>query len=145
MASLAPWRFKLMKNIVTASIHFSFKGKRHTPSITIELDRHLLSTGNLPNLYPLIAKENNFDLYSYEYEMMQAEQIQFSNAEGLIKDFITDGVLDIDAFKLSWQENKILNELLSIAEDHMGLNNFSQHDELKQALMAAYLLGKKSN
>lgn len=134
-----------MRNIVTASIHFSFKGQRHAPSLTIELDRHLHATGSLPDLHLLIAKENNFDLYSYEYEMMQAEQIQFSNAEGLIKDFISDGVLDVDAFKLSWQEHKTLNELLSVAEEHMNIKDFSQHDDLKQALMAAYLLGKKDN
>lgn len=134
-----------MKNIVTASIHFSFKGERHTPSLTIELDPHLLATGEFPNLYPLIARANNFDMYSYEYEMMQAEPIQFSNAEGIIKDFITDGILDVDAFTLSWQENRVLNELLSVAEEHLNIKDFSQHDELKQALMAAYLLGKKSS
>lgn len=134
-----------MKNIVTASIHFSFKGERHTPSITIELDRYIKATGNLPDLCQMIARENNFDMYSYEYEMMQAEEIKYSDAKGLVQDFITDGALDIDAFTLSWQENKALNELLSIAEEHLDIKDFSQHDELKQALMAAYLLGKKSN
>ena len=134
-----------MKNIVTASIHFSFKDERHSPSITIELDRYMRATGQLPDLCQMIAKENNFDMYSYEYEMMQAEKIQFSNAEGLVEEFITNGELDIDAFTLSWQENKTLNELLSVAEEHLNIKDFSQHDELKQALMAAYLLGKKSN
>ncbi len=133
-----------MKNIVTASIHFSFKGEKHQPSITIELDRYIKATGSLPNLHQMIANENNFDLYSYEYEMMQAEPIRFSNAEGLIKDFISEGELDVDAFTLSWQENKILNELLSVAEQHLNINDFSQHDELKQALIAAYRLGQKS-
>lgn len=52
-----------MKNIVTASIHFSFKGERHTPSITIELDRYIKATGNLPDLCQMIARENNFDMY----------------------------------------------------------------------------------
>lgn len=134
-----------MKNTVTATIHFSFKGKNHAPSVTLELDRHIELTGTLPDLYQMIAKENNFDMYSYEYEMMQAEEIKFSNAEGLIKDFITDSKLDIDAFTLSWQENKTLNELLSVAEKHLNIKDFSQYDELKQALMAAYLLGKKNN
>ena len=132
-----------MKNIVTASIHFSFKGEELSPSITIELDPYLEGGGSLPDLCTLIAKANNHDLYSYEYEMMQAEQIQFSNAEGLVKDFINDGVFDMDAFALSWQENKTFNELLSVAEEHLNIKDFSQHDELKHALMAAYLLGKK--
>lgn len=133
-----------MKNTVTATIHFSFKGENHAPSVRLDLDRHIELTGTLPDLYQLIARENNFDLYSYEYEMMQAEKIQFSDAKGLIKDFIIDGALDIDAFTLNWQENKSINELLSVAEEHLNISDFSQHNELKQALMAAYLLGQKS-
>ena len=55
-----------MKNTITASIHFSFKGKNHTPSITIELDQYLVGGGTLPDLCMLTANENNHDLYSYE-------------------------------------------------------------------------------
>lgn len=142
MAFLAPWRFKLMKNIVTATIHFSFKGINHSPSITIELDKHLQSTRKIPDLHPLIAKENNFDLYSYEYEMMQAEDITFSNAEGLIKNFILDGILDTEAFETNWKENNILEMLATITERHMGINDLTQHPELKNALLNAYNIGK---
>jgi len=132
-----------MKNIVTASIHFSFKGERHSPAITIELDKYLLSTGKIPNLYPLIAKENNFDMYSYEYEMMQAEPIMFSDAQGLIENHIVDGQLNSDAFEAAWHEHRALEKLLQIAEQHMGVNDFSQHPELKAALLEAYNSGKK--
>ncbi|MFK5915042.1 MAG: hypothetical protein QM484_11775 [Woeseiaceae bacterium] len=132
-----------MKNTVTASIHFSFKGENHSPSITIELDRYLIGGGTLPDLCMLIAKENNHDLYSYEYEMMQAEEIIYSDAKGLVTEFINDGKLDIQAFEAAWNENKALEKLLIIAEEHLNIKDFDQHIELKKALLEAYQLGVK--
>jgi len=133
-----------MKNIITASVHFSFKGENHSPSITIELDKYLVAGGNFPDLYPLIAKENNHDLYSYEYEMMQAEEIKFSDAQGLVADFITDGVLNLQAFQAAYSENLILNQLHDVAKEHMQIEDLEQQPELAQALLSAYHLGKQS-
>ncbi len=132
-----------MKNIITASIHFSFKGKELSPSLTVELDPYLEGASSFPNLCSLIAKANNHDLYSYEYEMMQATDIKYSDAQGLVAEFINDGQLDIEAFEAAWNENKALIKLLTIAENHMNITDFSQHNELKHALLAAYQLGKK--
>lgn len=132
-----------MKSTLTASIHFSFKGENHSPSITVELDQYLEAGGSLPDLCPLIAQFNNHDLYSYEYEMMQAADIVYSDAKGLVADFIDEGVLNAEAFELAWHENNALNKLLTIAEVHMNISDFSQHVELKKALLEAYMLGKK--
>ena len=134
-----------MKSTITASIHFSFKGENHSPSITVELDQYLEGGGggSLPDLCPLIAKFNNHDLYSYEYEMMQAAEIVYSDAKGLVADFLDEGILNIEAFELAWHENNALNKLLAIAEAHMNISDFSQHIELKKALLEAYMLGKK--
>ena len=134
-----------MKSTITASIHFSFKGENHSPSITVELDQYLEGGGggSLPDLCPLIAKFNNHDLYSYEFEMMQAADIVYSDAKGLVSEFLDEGVLNVEAFELAWHENNALNKLLSIAEEHMNITDFSQHNELKKALLEAYMLGKK--
>ena len=132
-----------MKNIITASIHFSFKGKELSPSLTVELDPYLEGASSFPNLCSLIAKANNHDLYSYEYEMMQEAEIKYSDAHGLVAEFINEGQLDVEAFETTWNENKALTKLLSIAEEHMDITDFSQHLELKKALLEAYMLGKK--
>lgn len=132
-----------MKNIVTASVEFYFKGEKFSPSITIELDEHLKANGSLlDNLYSIIATENNIGLYSYEYEMMQAETIKFQHVEGFVENYITEGILDMNAFETAWHENHALSKLLDIAERHMKITDFDQHIELKQALLAAYQLGK---
>ncbi len=132
-----------MKNIVTATIYFSFKGKNYSPSITLELDKYLAATGSLPDLYPLIANENNFDLYSYEYEVMQSVDIHFSQPQGLIADFITNGQLDHDAFQAAWQKQRIESRLLDIAKRHMNINDFTTQPQLKNALLDAYQQGKQ--
>ncbi len=133
-----------MKNTLTASIHFSFKGKELSPSMTVELEPYLEGAGTFPNLCSLIAKANNHDAYSYEYEMMQATEIKYSDAQGLVAEFINnEGQLDVNAFEAAWNENKALIKLLSIAEDHMKITDFSDHIELKKALLEAYRLGKK--
>jgi hypothetical protein len=132
-----------MKNIITAAIKFSFKGKNLSPSITIELDSYLANGCNFPNICQLIAKHNNFDLYSYEYEMMQAQEIIYSNAQGLISEFISDGVLNMSAFETAWNENNALEKLLIIAKQHMDITDLNQHTGLKKALLEAFALGKK--
>lgn len=134
-----------MKNIVTATIKFSFKGENHNSSLTLDLNDYMRTSGIFPELRPLIAKENNFDLYSYEYEMMQAEEIIFSDAQGLVEKFIENGTLDIDAFVAAYIEDKVLEKLVLITERHMLINNLSEHPELKQALLEAYQLGKQSS
>jgi hypothetical protein len=133
-----------MKNLVTVYIEFSFRGKTHSPELSIDLDEFLQTHGSLPSLYPLIASHNDFDLYSYEYEMMQAEPLQFRGAQGQVADFITDGELDIIAFEAAWHENQVVEKLLAVANKHMGIKNLHENPELKQALLAAYQLGQES-
>jgi len=133
-----------MNNKITASIHFCFKGKNHAPSIEIEIDAHMLSAGCLPNLYPLIAKANGYDMYSYEYEMMQAEAIKFSHAEGLSANFIENDIFDQAAFENAWHNEKASQKLATIAKENLDIEALDKHPALQTALLAAYHLGLKN-
>lgn len=133
-----------VRNIITASINFDFKGKQFSPSLTIDLDIHLQSTGKLPDFYGLIAAENDIDLYSYEYEMMLTEDIKIHHAEGLVADFIVNNTLDTDAFERAWEEQHILDDIQKIVERNMGLSDLQQHPELKQTLVEIYQLGTQN-
>jgi len=131
-----------MKNTLKASVIFCFKGESHEPSITLELDEYLAINANIPDLYPMIAQANNHDLYSYEYEMMKAEEIVFSDAQGLVADYVADGRFDIEGFQAAWQEKRLLNQLQEIAQRILSVKDIHQQPELKQALMESYHLGK---
>ena len=130
-----------MSNAVKASVVFCFKGESHSPSITFELDKYLEINASISDLYPMIVKANNHDLYSYEFEIMQAEEIVFSDAEGLVADFVIDGKLDMAGFKTAWQEGILLNQWQEIAKRIMSVDDVEQQPELKQVLLEAYLLG----
>ena len=133
-----------MSNHITASVEFYFKGKHFTSSIELDMDQYMQTTGQLPVLYPLLARTINLDLYSYEYEMMQAETISFSQAKGLVADYVTDGVLNFNAFEAAWSENSVIEKLQEIAKQNLSIDDLQQHPELKKTLLEAYRLGKKS-
>ena len=133
-----------MNNKITASIRFCFKGENHEPSIELDMDEFMLRAANLSEIYMLLARENNFDLYSYEYEMMQAEAIIYKNATGLIAEHVNDGLLDIITFEAAWKEQICLEKLADIAKNRLGIKDLEQEPKIKQALLDAYNLNESS-
>ena len=131
-----------MANHITASVEFFFKGEKITASIELDLDQHMHSSEKLPRLYPLLASSINLDLYSYEYEMMQAEVIFFNNAKGLVAEHLDEGLLDIAAFETAWIENTLHEKLQEIAQRHLSIEDLHQQPDLKNALLEACQLGK---
>lgn len=131
-----------MKSIVTISIHFYYKGEKHSPSLTVELDEHMQTITDHSSFYPLLAKAHNYDLYSYEYEMMQAEPLTYSDAQGLVAEHIKNGELDLQAFKNAWQEKNILSQLQVVASNILQIDDLSKSPELEKALLEAYNLGQ---
>lgn len=133
---------KTMQNRINAAVEFYFKGKKHAASVELDLEQQIQSHGTLPDLYPLLAKAINLDLYSYEYEMMQAEPLHFSQATGLCADYCHDGHFDIETFLLARKEKILTEKLEDIARKHLSVNNLQEHPELKKALLEAYESGK---
>jgi len=133
-----------MNNRITASVEFYFKGKKLSPAVELDVDQYMQTTGKLPALYPLLARSINIDPYSYEHEMMEAETIVFSNAHGLIAQYVADGTLDFEAFKIAWKEAQALEKLQKIAQQHLSIDDIMQQPDLKNALLQAYQLGVES-
>ena len=133
-----------MSNHITASVEFYFKGKKITSSIELDVDTHMQATGRLPDLYPLLARAINLGLYSYEYEMMQVEEILYNNARGLIAEHVNEGSFDFDSFEAEWVEAQMLDKLQDIAQRNLSVDDIHQQPELKNALLEAYRLGEKT-
>ena len=130
-----------MNNFITASVEFFFKGEKISASIELDLNTHIDKKTSHPHIYLMLARSINIDLYSYEYEMMQAEVILFSNAKGMVADYVIDGILDIDAFVHAHRQHSAIEKLAIIAKNHMAINDLSEQADLKQALLEAYQLG----
>jgi len=133
---------KHTKNQITASVEFHFKGEKIVACIDLDLDLIMQSNLEFPDLYPLLAHTIDLDVYSYEYEMLQAGEIKFSEAKGSAADFLRAKVFEIDAFKHSWRENEKLQKVSDIAERHMNIRDLNREPKLKAALLEAYAQGE---
>lgn len=133
-----------MQNQIVISIEFYFKGQKFSPSMVVDLDAHIQNEGNFDALYPLLASNNDIDLYSYEYEMMLAEDIVFSDATGLAVSFLEDRKFDFAGFKQALHDESIATAVSAIADTHLSINDLSTQPALKAALIAAYKLGRQS-
>ncbi len=134
-----------MTNQITATIEFSFKGQILTPTAILDLDQLMLKHGTIPPLHELIAQRNDIDSYSYEYEMLVAEEIQFSDAKGMAVDFIDDNHFDLLGFEQYWYEQNILAQLNPMIKQKLAIDDIHQHPDLKAIILAAYQLGKQAN
>lgn len=133
-----------MKNRMTVSLPFSFKGKEHCPRSTIDLDEHMQKFGFIPCLYTLVANENGIDIYSYEHDVMMMARMEFSNVEGIAADFIHDHQFDGDGFESRWHEQKRYETLQDISQRLMNLSDLSSQPELEAALTEAYETGRST-
>lgn len=133
-----------MSNHITATVEFYYKGEKYTASVDLDLDQCMEKAGFLPELYPLLAQSINLGIYSYEFEMMQAEVILFSHARGLAIEYLSEDVFYFESFKLAWVENQVFEKLQEIAQKTLSIDDLSKQLELQNALMQAYRLGKMS-
>ncbi|PHS18801.1 MAG: hypothetical protein COA86_06400 [Kangiella sp.] len=126
-----------MKNLITASIEFYFKGEKISASIDLELDPIIQSNQSLPNFYPLLASSLNLDIYSYEYEMMQAEKIRFSSANSIVKKEIIEGEFDFLNYKRKRDALRFKENIQKILERYFTAEELKRNPKIKDALVAA--------
>lgn len=131
-----------MENKITASITFYFKGETFTPSIDLDLDHLMHRFNKLPPLHETLAAENNIDSYSYHYEILLSEEIEFSNAEGDAIPFFNEGYFDQNAYEQFWFQKNILTKLDKIIQTELDIDDIEQHPKLKQAMLAAFQYGR---
>jgi hypothetical protein len=133
-----------MSNKITANVEFYFKGVAFTPSAELDLDQIMQQKGAIPALHQYLATLNNIDTYSYEYEVMLAEDIQFSNAQGDAAQFLTENQFDQQAFEQHWNEQDILKQLAPTLKQQLDVDDIEAEPALKAVLLATYNLAKNS-
>ncbi|MEQ1525216.1 MAG: hypothetical protein ABL911_00515 [Gallionella sp.] len=131
-----------MINSIDARVEFSFKGETYDLVSHIDLDELLSQHNDFPLLYERLAREHHIDTISYLYEVMQETEIEFNNAQGIAADFLQDGVFDTDRFSRHWQEQQLVKLLQPIAQRELNITDLSQNQDIKNALVQAYKLGR---
>lgn len=134
---------------ITTTVEYSFQGKHYklVAQLAVTYLTELLESGNEGAVHRIIARKAGLDTYSYAYEMMEMHPIHFSDAQGLIGDYIKDGELGVRAYLQAWQEaaaamDKNDGLLAEIAQKYLQIGSLAEHPELRNALQAAYQAGK---
>ena len=133
-----------MKNRVRVGATFSFRGETFHPQMILDLDTFLAEGHGLRDLHPMLARANGIDPYSYQYEILQATPLEFDRPEGLAVAHLHDGRLDLEGLRKARQKEAVTRELLRIAREKMGVDRLDRIPGLKEALLAAWELGRKT-
>ena len=129
-------------NTVTASIGFDFKGQHFSASTEIDVDNIIYHEDFFSSVYLTIARDNNIDIYSYQFEIMTDQNIAFSNEKGCAVGCIINGELDMKMLRENHQTKDYLTSIDKIISQHIPQNKRCK--EITIAMKEAYLLGKKS-
>jgi|UPI00036A6E20 hypothetical protein len=133
-----------MKNTLTYSIPFSFKGQQFAPTCTLDLDACMVATAGLPCLYQHLANTNKISVYSHEYDVMMMGDLNVVSAQGYAAEYFNDEGLDTEGFKSRWLAEQLHQMMADIALQQMGVTHLDAVKGLKEALLAAYQLGRSS-
>lgn len=131
-----------MNNSIEAGVEFSYQGEHYLYTTVLDLEHLLRQHEALPSIHVTLARQHGVDTYSYLYEVMQEEEIVFSNPQGLAADYVINGEFDLAALEANWQTVKAGLLLQPIAAQQLGISDLEQHPALKNALIAAYQLGR---
>lgn len=134
----------MSNNTVRARLAFSFKGETYELDSVIDLDRYLEGAGEAPDFHRLLAKAAGIDPYSYLYEVLEAHEIEFSDATGVAARSCRDGRFDWGQFEQGVAEERDWHAVRAIAEGITGARDLDADPALKAALLAAYRAGKAS-
>ncbi|BBP01481.1 hypothetical protein [Sulfuriferula nivalis] len=131
-----------MKNTVEVYTEFDYQGASFKPTMTLDLDVYIKSLEDISAIPVLLAKANRIDSYSYQYEILLDSPLYYSNATGLAAEFVVDAEFDFAGFLAANSEGNLVSQLQKIAQQELGIADFSEHASLKQALLRAYHLDR---
>ena len=134
-----------MNNAIDVSVTFSFKGETYSYSAHCDLDGMMNQANALPDFHTLLARGSGVDTYSYLYEVMMAHSPAFSTPTGLAVECFDDGEFDVSRFETLWRGEQERQVIAEIAHRCLQVSDIEQEPALQEALLEAYLAGKKSS
>ena len=135
-------------NTIRARLTFSFKGEDVMLETRIDLDQCQGDADDQPDFHQWLARAGNIDPYSYQYEVLESEEIEFDQPTGLAASCCADGRFDWSAFAAlrrdAHDQAHALGAVRAVARQTLGIDNLDADGRLRAALLAAYRAGQLS-
>lgn len=130
-------------NSIRARLAFSFRGEEISLECIVDLDRCAseFAVDVVPDFHSWLARVGKIDPYSYQYEVLESEEIFFDQPTGLAAACCVEGRFDWPAFVALREEARDLEAVRAIARQTLGHDDLDADPRLKAALLAAYRAG----
>jgi hypothetical protein len=129
------------RNTLRARLTFSFRGEDNALETVIDLDQCEGDADVAPDFHQWLARAGNIDPYSYQYEVLESEEISFDQPTGLAAHCCSNGDFDWLAFVSLRREARDLDVVRTIARQTLGVADLDTDARLKAALLAVYRAG----
>jgi hypothetical protein len=131
-----------LSNTVRTRAEFSFQGKTHALECVIDLDNCSAEEGEQPDFHLMLARAHGIDPYSYLYEVLEVQDIDFAEPTGLAAGCCRDGGFDWAGFIRARSEERDHAAIRRIAAQALGITDLDVRPELATAMLAAYRAGR---
>lgn len=125
---------------VHAHLEFSFQGESHVLDARISLEEYRQEEA--PSFHLHLARTAGIDPYSYLYEVLETEDIEFSQATGRAAACLRDGRFDWECYVGRRRDAEDLDVVADIARRLLGVADLAAREDLRAALLAAFRAGK---
>ena len=129
------------QNSIRATLEFSFQGKNHRLESILDLDSLAKKYQHTPPLHRLLADQHQINSYSYQYEMLEQEEILFDQPTGAAVNFLDETEFDFVAYFQYAAKTAPDLALQEIAKRELSIDDLAQHPQIKNALLQAYQEG----
>lgn len=128
-------------NTLRARLTFSYQGNDIALESIIDLDCGETGEDTEPNFHHRLARAANIDPYSYQYEVLESEEIAFDLPTGLATACCAEGRFDWAAFVKLCRDERDLEVVRGIALHMLEVGDLDADARLKAALLATYQAG----
>lgn len=107
-------------NTIRTRLSLSFQSETYEFDSVIDLDECLGEPGAAPSFHQLLARTAGIDPYSYLYEVLEAYEIEFSDAMGVAAQSCRDGRFDWTRFEQDRRGEQDWHVVRAIAQRMLG-------------------------
>lgn len=134
----------MASNTLRVHASLSFKGEHYQLDTVVDLDRTNIDAEEMPDFHRILAGAHGIDTYSYLYEALESNELEFSEPTGAAAQACQDGGFDWVSFAQARREELDWQVVRNLAAQTLNPTDLDARADLKAMLLAVYRAGRAS-